>query len=227
MSIAIFVIFALLIIGGAIYNHYQSEKRRDALRALALQNGWRFSESQESIEGRFPAFACLQRGDDRYAYNLLEGGLTQGEMCGFDYHYETESTDSKGRRQTDDHYFSALAIDTGLPLKPLLIRSENFFDKIGGLFGYDDIDFESAEFNRRFCVKAEDRRWAFDVIHQSTMEFLLAAPEFTIQFGGSTIMAYRGGLFDVGDFEQARQVVVGIIDRLPEYLLRELKGVEQ
>ena len=65
---------------------------------------------------------------------------------------------------------------------------------MGEFFGFDDIDFESDEFSREFCVKAADRRWAFDVIHQATMEFLLAAPRFTIELAGPRVMAYRDEL---------------------------------
>jgi hypothetical protein len=224
MAIVILVLFLVLIVGGAIYGNYTSEQRRKALSAIAQRRGWTFCpEHNTGIEARFPAFACLFEGSDRYAFNVLEGMVKQGHACGFDYHYETESTDSKGDRTTHQHLFSALVLDVGLPLRPLLIRPETFFDKIGAFFGYDDIDFESDEFSRRFCVKAEERRWAFDVIGQATMEFLLAAPEFTIQFAGRSVMAVRTGVFDPDEFEQALAVVAGIIDRLPADVRRELQ----
>lgn len=43
------------------------------------------------------------------------------------------------------------------------------------LFGFDDIDFESVEFSRKFFVKSPDKRFAYDVIHPAMMEFLLAS----------------------------------------------------
>ena len=42
-----------------------------------------------------------------------------------------------------------------------------------GAFGFDDIDFESAEFSKRFYVKSPDKRFAYDVVHPRMMEFLL------------------------------------------------------
>lgn len=225
MEILIIVVIVGLIVAGAIYNHKQAEKRRQALLALAARHGWQFSEAKDyDIEGRYAAFPCLQRGSARYAYNLLQGPVPQGQVCAFDYHFETYSTDDKGNTSTTHHYFSTLVLDTNLPLRPLLIRAETLFDKIGEFFGHDDIDFESDEFSRTFCVKAEDRRWAFDVISQSTMEFLLAAPRFTIEFAGSSIMAYREGTFEALDFEQALAVIAGIVDRLPQEVLRESKA---
>jgi hypothetical protein len=224
----IFILFLGIVIAIGVYGYLQSEKRKEALLALAQRRGWSFrSDRNDGMENRYADFSCLQSGSGRYAYNILEGAVQQGRLCGFDYHYETQSTDSEGRTTTNHHHFSVVVIDTGLALKTLLIRPENFLDKIGEFFGFDDIDFESAEFSRRFCVKAQDRRFAFDVLHQATMEFLLAAPEFTIQFAGPFVMAHRNSLFQPVEFEKALDVLAGIIDRLPEYLLRELKGVGQ
>ena len=222
LGILIAVLFLALIIAGGIYSYRKNEERKQALAELAKRHGWRFTTDHDgTMEERFPEFSSLRQGSDRYAYNILEGPDGDRQVCAFDYHYETASTDSKGRRTTHNHYFSALVVDTGLPLKPLQIRPEGIFDKLTELFGYDDIDFESDEFSRKFCVTAEDRRWAYDVIHQATMEFLLAAPRFTIQIAGPRIMAYHGGLYEPADFEHALAVVSGIVDRLPAYLQRE------
>src|SRR5690606_4766878 len=62
----------------------------------------------------------------------------------------------------------------------LMIRAENLFDKIGAAMGFDDIDFESAEFSRKFMVKSSDKRFAYDVITPRMMEFLMASPKRSI-----------------------------------------------
>jgi hypothetical protein len=119
-----------------------------------------------------------------------------------------------------------VVVNTGLPLKPLRIRPESFFDKIGEFFGFDDIDFESTAFSNAFHVKAKDRRFAFDVLHQATMEFLLGAPRFQIETAGPWISVWKTSRLDPAGFSDALGVAEGILDRLPEYLLRDLKGVE-
>jgi hypothetical protein len=106
-------------------------------------------------------------------------------------------------------------------LLPLTIRPEGFLDKVGEFFGFDDIDFESAEFSRRFHVSAGDRKWAFDVLHARAIEFLLASPVFTIVLDRGAVCAYRSSTFRVEEFRQAAEVAAGLLDRLPEYVLRE------
>lgn len=223
-QLLIFVIFGGLVLALAIFGWYQSHKRRNALAEWAAARGWTFDVARRrDFEQLYPDFDCLRQGSGRYAFNLLNGQQGDYACQGFDYHYETYSTDSKGNRQTQHHYFSALVVTVDVPLKLLAIRPETVFDKVGQLLGFSDIEFESDRFNREFHVRAPDRRWAFDVLHQETMEFLLAAPRFSVQLSGAHVIAYRSRLFQPIDFEQAIDVATGIIDRLPAYLHHEWK----
>jgi len=219
------VVFGLLIVGMIVLGQYLSAKRRKELSQWAASRGWSFSPDQISgLDMQYPGFQLLKQGSNRYAYNMIRGALKDLNVLAFDYHYETHSTDSKGHRQTHHHHFSAVILETPYFLKPLFIRAEGFFDKITEFFGYDDIDFESAEFSRKFYVKAEDRRWAYDVIHTRTMEFLLDSPRFTIQFDGRHMFAARSAIFKITDFQDAIGVSKGILDRFPDYLTKQLKG---
>jgi hypothetical protein len=215
-------------IGFAIWNSRMKDKRRQDLAGWAQANGLKFlPDKDHSVWMRYQPFKCLQRGEDRYAYNIMLGTSGTRVMSAFDYHYETHSTNSKGQRQTHHHYLSALVVDAGLPLKPLFIRPEGLLDKVTEFVGIDDIDFESAEFSQKFFVKSPDRRWAYDVLHQKTMELMLAYPRFHIDFQGSQVMAYYDNkTFTLGEFGSALKVVTGILDYLPESVVRELKGID-
>ncbi|MBN1902937.1 hypothetical protein JW926_16560 [Candidatus Sumerlaeota bacterium] len=221
----IFIPIILLIVGIIILSAYFSAKRRKELMLWAQAKGWSFSpEKDHTFDSRFSAFKLLRQGENRYAHNIIRGIWNERSLIAFDYHYETHSTNSKGHRQTHHHHFSAVIMESNLPLKPLFIRPEGFFDKITEFFGADDIDFESAEFSRTFFVKADDRRWAYDVLHARTMEFLLQSPRFTIQFDHTHVFAARSGTFKITDFQDALGVIKGILDRFPPYLVKQLKG---
>lgn len=218
----VFVLFVVAAAALGIFGYLQGQKRRQELEAMARQRGWSFSPDRDpEISYRFGSFPCLERGANRYAYNIMEGQERNWRICGFDYHYRTGSG-----KNTHHHHFSAIVVHTGLPLQSLSIRPEGIFDRISEFLGFDDIDFESSEFSRRFHVQGPDRKWAFDVLHQETMEFLLSMPAFSIEMHGPHVMAYRSDRFSVRDYEDALQVLVGILDRLPRYLLREMKGVD-
>lgn len=220
----VIVLFVLIVVTWAIVSAWLAAKRRKELAAWADGQGLRFSPTKDwGADARFPDFRHLQQGSNRYAYNITTGIWAGYPLVAFDYHYETRSTGSKGRRQTHHHYFSAVILGATVPLKPLFIRAEGFLDKVAEFVGFDDIDFESAEFSRRFYVTAQDRRWAYDVLHARTIEFLLDSPRFTLEFGRAGGMAYRSSTFRVEEFEQAAEVLRGVLDRLPDYLVNQLK----
>lgn len=218
--IAVVVAFvAVLIIGGM-----RAAKRRKEMAEWAASKGMKFaSEYDRDFQNLFPEFSCLKRGErNRYAYNIVNGSWDDRPIVAFDYHYETTSRDSKGRTTTHPHYFSALIMQVELPLKHLFIRPEGLWDKITEFFGADDIDFESAEFSRKFYVRSVDKKWAYDVLHPRAMEFLLNSPVFSIQFAGRRLIAYRDSTFAVPDFQAAFDVLDGLLDQLPDYIRREL-----
>ncbi len=222
----IIALVVVLFIGLAIFGFIQERKRREAMQAWVARHGLDFSTDHDySFEDRFPEFDCLQQGSGRYAYNIISGEWQGRTLLAFDYHYETHSTDSKGNRQTHHHHFSAVMLRANLALKPLIIRAENLFDKLAGAFGFDDIDFESAEFSRRFMVKSPDRRWAYDVLHQRTMQLLLDSPRFSIEFDPRHVIAWRSGRFRLPDLEAAIALIDGILDALPEYVRQQREVV--
>ena len=210
---------ALAIVVG-ILGYLQREARRKALAAFAASRGMSFDPGEDSgLEDRFPDFECLRQGRSRYAYNRVFGPWNGRDCLLFDYRYVTGQ--GKNRKT---HHFSAVIMASNVPLKPLLIRPEGFFDKVGAFFGADDIDFESAEFSRQFFVKSPDRKWAYDVIHARTMEFLLACPRHTVQFDRGHVIVSHSATFEVSQFVTAAGMAEGILDRMPEYLVRQQQG---
>jgi hypothetical protein len=225
VEIALIIVVVTVIVAAGIYSWRAAAQRKKDLAAWAAAKGLSYADTKDpAIRSRFPAFKCLDQGDNRYAYNVMSGQWSGRDVLAFDYHYETHSTDSKGHRTTSNHYFSAAIVGSQVPLQPLSIRPEGFFDKITEFLGVEDIDFESAEFSRTFFVKAPDRKWAYDVLHARTMEFLLAQPRFSIQFDTRSVIIHRQGTFQPPEFQAAIETVCGILDRLPEYLIRQQRG---
>jgi hypothetical protein len=221
--IAIFIAFGAIAVVAAVLSAKARKERQLALRAWAAANGWHYTPEQvSSIEHRFPGFGCLTQGDNRYGYNVVRGAHNDSEIWAFDYHYQTYSTDSKGHRTTHHHRFSALLVDSGLRLAPLSIRQESFLDRMKGVFGFDDIDFESAEFSEKFWVTAANKRWAYDVINQRNMELLLGSPRFALQFDGSHVLAWRNNTFKPVEYEQALTLVFELLAGIPRDIRERL-----
>ena len=218
--VLLFILIAGLVIAGAIYSVIAARKRREALFLLATRLGLSFSQSNDaSLADRFSFLDKLAQGGNRYAYNVLRGNFQGHEVLAFDYHYETHSTDSKGRRQTHHHYFSFFILMLPQAFPELHIAPEGIFSKIAQAFGYDDIDFESAEFSRAFCVRSKDKKFAYDVCHAQFMDYLLANRDLTIEFDLNVLALAFNKCLEAPEIEANLRRLAHIRSLLPEYLV--------
>lgn len=215
----VIVVIAIIVAGGIIFSAYASAKRRKELAEWALSKQLDFVAAKDSdFDSRYPNFKCLNRGDSRYAYNIITGAIASRVFLGCDYHYATGS--GKNRQH---HNFSLVIVKSPILLEPLFIRPENFLDTLAEFAGFNDIDFESAEFNKKFYVKAPNKKWAYDIISPNMMEFLIQSPVFSIQFDLLSIIIYRDRFFSTADFEVAVDLINGVFERIPEYVIQDNK----
>ena len=219
-----FLIVAVLIVVviGAIYNAIAQRKRREGLFELAQRLNLNFDAGRDfGIPGRFGFLKQLAQGDDRYAANVLSGNYQQNEILAFDYHYATYHTDKNGTHK-DDHWFSFFILTLPAAAFPdLTIRRENFLTKIAEVFGYQDIEFESAEFSKTFNVRSPDKKFAYDVCNGKMMEYLLANRDLSIEIENEVIALAFSTRLSVEQFEFNLRRLVEIRSRLPEYLFAQ------
>lgn len=223
MPIVIFILVAALIIVIAVLGAQAAKKRREDLAALAARHGLSFQPERDySLSERFEFLDALAQGNDRYAYNLISGVYQGHEVMVFDYHYETYSRDSKGRKQTDHHYFSFFILTLPQSFPELRITREGFLSKLAQAFGYDDIDLESAEFSRAFCVRSKDKKFAYDVCNATMMEYLLANRDLSIEIEDRALALAFGQCLAVPGIEMNLGRLLAIRSRLPEYLFTKV-----
>ena len=221
--IFIFIVVLALIIGGAIYSALVAKKRREELFSLAARLGLNFSPGNDSeLAERFGFLDKLAQGDNRYAFNVISGTYRQNQVLVFDYHYETHSTDSKGNTTTYHHYFSFFILFLPMSFPELKITREGLLSKIAQALGYEDIDFESAEFSRAFCVRSKDRKFAYDVCNAQMMEYLLANRDLSIEIEGPALALAFDSCLSAPEIEADLQRLLEIRLRLPDYLFTKV-----
>ena len=227
--IVVLVIGVVLLCGvAAYYAHQQAKKRLTALNLLANQLGLRFDPGANSRhDERFAQFAAFQVGANRAAYNTLSGttgvgGHQQPVVMG-DFRYVVESGSGKNRRRVT-HHLSYLLV--GVPFEPvpsLLVRREHFFDKVTDFLGFDDIDFESVEFSRRFHVGSSDKRFAWDLIDPRMMEFLMAEETPAIDMKDGWICMAGKSTWAADELSDRLSFVGRFIEHWPEHVVRGVR----
>ena len=221
--IIIIVLIGLLVIGGAIWSAIAARKRREAMFVLASRLGLDFNPGEDyALAERFSFLDKLAQGSNRYACNVLSGSYRQNQVLVFDYHYETHSTDSKGNRQTHHHYFSFFILPLPISFPELKITREGLLSKIAQALGYEDIDFESAEFSRTFCVRSKDRKFAYDVCNAQMMEYLLANRDLSIEIEGPALALAFDTRLSAAEIEADLLRLLEIRLRLPDYLFTKV-----
>lgn len=186
------ILIALLIAVVAFLTSRAAKKRREAMRTLSRHLGLRFDASTDSSFHSRYAHGLFNRGHSRRAYNLLRGEYPianhQFDLVMGDYRYTTGS----GKNQTT-HRLSVILLSP--PYRPgpsLLLRREWLGDKLLGALGFDDIDFESEEFSRKFLVKSNDKQFAYAVIHPRMIEFLLQTTPPHVELRDGVCLLYEG-----------------------------------
>ncbi len=225
MQQILLIALVVLVAGALIYaGILSSRKRREALSAVALRLGLYFDSGTDRSLHRFFGHSLFKKGRSRQATNNIFGSLSihgySIEVRMGDYQYTTGS----GKHQhTHRLSFACFRLPfVGTP--DLSIRSEGIADKLAGSLGFDDIDFESEEFSRKFWVKSGNKRYAYDVIHTQMMEFLLTGPTPAIEIVQDVCLIREGmGRWDPDTFEGAPGWFAAFLQRWPEHLTDQLR----
>lgn len=219
----VIVIFGIVaVVGGILYSAHLAKVRREAFASIANSLGLSFySDKNYSFDEQYSFLSKLTKGSNRYAYNVISGSYRGHPICVFDYHYETHSTDSKGRRKTSHHYFSFFMLQMNLRCPELIITHENWLSKVAQFFGYDDIDFESAEFSRNFCVRSPDKKFAYDVCNARMIDYLLDNRDLDIEIENHCLTFFFSRCLKPDAIVANLDRLIEVRERIPNYLFSQ------
>lgn len=217
-----FSAFAALAVALIVFGILKARQRREAMARLAEELGFEYyPDDPWNLQDKYAMFELFGRGHSREASNVICGEVDGRAVVAFDYRYTTGS----GKNQST-HSYQAVVIGLPIVAAGLRMRSESLFDRVASWVGYDDIDFESDEFSRRYHVACDDRRFAYDIFHARLIEHLLACgtvPNLEMQGPLMILFESQGDAANVRRLLAiGREIVAGI----PEYVLHA-RGIGQ
>jgi hypothetical protein len=179
-AFGMFMLFAAIAIVLIVLAQLAAVKRRKELQDVARRVGMEFVADCDNAHSSYLGFEPFGRGRSNKSSNLIHGRRGEIEFELFDYTFKTGS--GKNRKT---HNYGIAAAKVPMHFRQLVMRPESIFDKVAAMAGFDDINFESEQFSRRFHVRSPDRKFAYDVIDPRMMEFLLSTnpPVIDIEFG--------------------------------------------
>ena len=214
MEPGIIVVFIAIAIAGVVVSAVIAHRRREAMRRAAAGLGLRFNPGRDKMLAKQYRFLDkLRRGSNRYAFNILSGKYRNYDVTAFDYHYKTGSGDSEHH-----HYISFFMLTLSAAFPELKIGPEKFFSKVAQAFGYDDIDFESHEFSRRFCVRSPKKKFAYDICNAQMIEYLLANDDLTIEIENCVLAMSFDKRLSPEQIERNLNRLIEVRSLMPDYL---------
>jgi hypothetical protein len=207
-------IFIAIFAAVAVLGYISALKRRQAMAAVAAKLGLQFMPGKDRyMARRYNFLDKLRRGSNRYAFNILSGGYQGNEVLLFDYHYKTGSG-----KNSHDYYISFFILQLPVSFPELVIGPEGIFSKIAQAVGYDDIDFESHEFSRKFCVRSRDKKFAYDVCNARMIEYLLSNTDLSIEIEDKALAISFDSRLSPEQIEPNLNRLITVRSLLPDYL---------
>jgi len=188
LLVAVFAVVVVVVV--VALQFFQKQKRVKQMRDVAASLGYEFDERGISLIDRLGEFALLSQGHSRYATSLLRTEADGAKATIFDYSYETGH--DKNRRI---HLGSALLCESArLDLPAFTLRPEGLGQKLMGLAGRQDIDFEEHQkFSAAYTLQGPDEEQIRALFGTDKLDFFAQRPGLCVEGNGQKLLYYRAG----------------------------------
>ena len=200
----------------------QAKKRRELLAGFAASQGWTWTQQDNSWTERFGG-APFGDGDHRRADNVLQGAYRGRPMVAFDYSYQTHSTDSQGHRSTTTHRYACCALSLPAWVPKLEMVPEGLLGRVGTALGMQDIELESEDFNRRYRVRCDNPKFAYDVLPPRTMEALLTRDALHLRLAGTDAVCWEDGRHSPAELLARLDALTVVLEGIPSFVWSDLE----
>jgi hypothetical protein len=174
IGISLSVVIAIGIII-AVVSHKLEKKRTEQLAQVAAEMGFTFEPAGDALLasglGTLPLF---NRGHSRKTKNVLRKLVRGTEIIVLDHQYTVGS----GKNQRTCRHTAVVfhPTDRG-PFVEFEMRPERFFHKVGSLFGYRDIDFEThPKLSKRYLIRGPDESAVRSVFAPAVLDYFENSP---------------------------------------------------
>ena len=215
LIVAAIVIGSIALVGVIIWLVYLAEKKRtEKLADAASEHGLEFAEKDEALLGKMQVFELFNKGHSRKMKNVMKATTEVAQMAIFDYQYTT----GHGKNQTT-HSHTVVSMDsTELQMPSFSMYPEGFFQRIGSMLGFQDIDFDSnPEFSNAFVLKGDDEEAVRRFFDAELLDFFAKRKGISIETKPGTFIYRRGGRVKPEEIralmDEAFQVYSTIVER--------------
>lgn len=189
-KVSIFGLF-LGIMALVLYLGWRGEKkRREALSNVATELGMVFVPKDDALRGRCSHLSLFQTGGGHEIKNVIFGDTQSVDLSIFDYSYTTGSGKNRTTHRQTVAFFEAGSLDLpGFNLSP-----ENIFHRVAGLFGYQDINFDShPKFSKQYLLRGNNETRVRSLFREDVLDYFDEHPGLCVEGSGHQLLVCRRG----------------------------------
>jgi hypothetical protein len=212
--VGLLFVLGLIVVGGLAWlEHVNTRARNAAVLTFATERGLTFEvEDSESLDAL--GFALFDRGDGRRIRRVARGRHRDRTIRVFDFEYYVRS----GRNNSKQWYrYTVVMVTVPAAMPQLRLQHESITGRLANLVGFDDVELEWGEFNRKYRVLSHDQRFAFSLLDGRMMEWLMLgadSAECIETLGPFVLLAYDR--LDPKDWPIVLDVAHRFCDLVPE-----------
>lgn len=187
----IFVLFIALFATAIVISIVLDRKRTEAIKQLAATMGFDYREHPQTyLPDTIWQFDLFNKGRNRRLKHLIQGTQEEAIVSVSDYQY---TTGTQKNRTTHNQTVVFIESDR-LNLPNFLLIPENIFHKVGNVFGYKDIDFDShPEFSSQYLLKGTDEESIRSLFHDGILNIYQRHPGTSTEGLDTLLIYYRKG----------------------------------
>ncbi|WP_164912741.1 DUF3137 domain-containing protein [Mycobacteroides franklinii] len=191
------------------------QRRLAWLSSFASSRGWSFTESEPGLV-RVSSHAPFGLGHSRSATDVIRGAIGGVPFVSFTYTYETG--DSSDNSETT-HTAMVTCVRTPPSPNMLMVTLEDSLAGLMDAIGLGDLKLESEDFNRRFHIRTNNDRFAYDVLNPTTMHRMLTDRRFQLpmSFENSNLLTWRWEALKPEWVEPHVRYLIDILRAVPGY----------
>jgi hypothetical protein len=200
----------IFFVGSLIFSYIYEKKRTEALELIAKKLGFSFAKAgRESTQSMHNHFELFSKGHSKKLKNEIWGSNNNNNISIFGYSYR----ESSGNNSTT-YSQTVLSIENSkINLPKFELEPENTLHKIGQVFGYQDIDFESFPvFSKEYLLRGNDEVKIRTLFTTEVISFFEINLNIHIEAQGNTLIFYKPSQRckpdEINDFYQKGQVVL-------------------
>ncbi|MBL4884174.1 MAG: hypothetical protein JKY95_06525 [Planctomycetaceae bacterium] len=179
-----------LFIGLVIFFSLKYEKARTAqFQDVADELGLQFDpDGNSAVQGSIGQLQLFNQGHSKSTKNMLSGQNQDVDIAIFGYQYTT------GTGKNSNTYSQSVISfqSSNLSLPKFELRPERIFHKIGQMFGYQDIDFDSHPgFSKQYILRAPDEAAVREFFTEDILDFFESQKGISIEASDNQLIYYR------------------------------------